>query len=296
MPQIEIGFLCAATDAAWKKYYDAFKAALTPNVFHINYLSAGGDPSQYDNLAGRLAAIANIKVIVTAGTEAALACENAVLDPTNTAVVFASAGDPVSCGLVPAENVTGCSNMQTDDTTVHNRVRVMKGKLGPINKVGVIGNNPRDAPLCPIDQAMDKALYWLNQEGISAASKDLGQWSPDDFQSKQAVLTALGPLKADGVDRLLVCSDPVVSAKVRNVIEAAHDPQMRMKTMHEFREHVDHPNYGDQCYGPSFQGLFTQAGSIVNQIRTLSSSMPWGVAAATINVYQPLPGTYDEVP
>jgi hypothetical protein len=294
MPQIEIGFLCAATDAAWKKYYDAFKAALTPNVFHINYVSAEGDSSQYDNLAAQLAGIANISVIVTAGTEAAIACKNAA-DPNTTAVVFASAGDPVACGLVsnlkkPGGNVTGCSNMQTDDTTVQTRVIVMKNQLAP-TKVGVIGNNPPGALLCPIDQAMDNALFWLNQEGIKTASKNLGQWAASDFQSKQAVLTKLASLKANGVDVLWVCSDPIVNSNAGYLIAAAHDPQMKMKTMHEFREPVD-KHGGDQCYGPNFLSLFSQAAGIVNKIQQSTSKSP--LAAGSIDVQ--IPQSYDKVP
>ena len=286
--------MCAATDTAWKKYYDAFKLALTPNVFHINYVSANGDSSKYDHWAGQLAGIANIKVIITAGTEAALACMGAVLDPKNTAVVFASAGDPLGCGLVNSltqptgTNVTGCINMQTDDTIVETRISVMKNKLAPQKKVLVVGNNPPATPLCVIDHAMDKALYWLDQAGIARATKDEGRWASGDFLSVDNVKQKLTPLK-DEVDVLLVCSDPVVSANVSNLIQAAHD--LKMKTMHEFREHVDHPNNGNQCYGPSFKGLFTQAAIIVNQIGILHQP---GVAAGNIDVQ--LPGAYDEIP
>jgi putative tryptophan/tyrosine transport system substrate-binding protein len=206
-------------------------------------------------------------------------------------VVFASAGDPVKCGLVaslaaPGGNVTGCRNMQTDDSTVHYRVGVMKNKLAPIKKVVVIGNNPPNEPLCAIDEAMDKALYWLNYEQIAAVGKAQGRWAASDFQSKQAVLAKLAPLAEDGVlNRVLVCSDPVVSANVRYVIAAAHD--LGMKTMHEFREHVDAPNYGDQCYGASFQGLFEQAAGIVDKILG-------GTAPSAIPVQRPQ--AYDEVP
>jgi len=62
--------------------------------------------------------------------------------------------------------------------------------------------------------------------------------------------------------------------------------------MHEFREHVDAPNNGHQCYGPSFQGLFTQAVDIVSQI--LSSGLDPGVAASNIDVKPP--NAWDEVP
>jgi ABC-type uncharacterized transport system substrate-binding protein len=294
MPKIEIGFLCSATDAAWKPYVDAFINALTPNVFNLNppnppnYLSAQGESSKYDTLAGQLAAIPNIKVIVTAGTEAALACKNAVLDPVNTAVVFASAGDPAGCKLVNSltkptgTNVIGCNNMQIDDTTVKKRIDVMKRKLPTKKKVLVVGHNPPGKPLCVIDHAMKKALSELGTQGIA------GQWQADDFKTVANVKAKLTPLQ-DQVDVLLVCSDPVVSANVSNLIQAAHS--LKMRTMHEFREHVDPPNNGNQCYGPSFVGLFTQAATIVNQIGIAAQP---GIAAGALVVQTP--NSYDEVP
>jgi hypothetical protein len=133
-----------------------------------------------------------------------------------------------------------------------------------------------------------KALHWLDQEKIARATKDKGQWAASDFQSKQAVLGKLGPLKAadDKIDRVLVCSDPVVSAKVKYLIDAAHD--LGMKTMHEFREHAAAPNNGDQSYGPSFPGLFAQAAGLVGAIRLRS------VAPSAIGVQRPQ--TYDLFP
>jgi hypothetical protein len=170
----------------------------------------------------------------------------------------------------------------------------MKNKLAP-KKVGVIGNNPSPPakPVCPIDQAMDTALFWLDQEGIKTASKGLGQWAVSDFQSKPAVLKKLGDLKKNGVDVLLVCSDPVVNANVRHLIEAAHDPTMQMKTMHEFREPVDKSG-GDQCYGPNFTSLFIQAAGIVNQINAQLTSRSPSAAAGTISVQTAQ--SYDKVP
>ena len=288
MPQIEIGFLCAATDSAWAKYYDAFRNALTPNAFHITYVSAQGHSSQYGTLAAQLAAIPNIKVIVTAGTEATLACKNAVIDPVKTAVVFASAGDPLGSGLVNSlakptgTNVTGCNNMQLDDTVLKKRISVMKTKLGSKKKILVVGHNPPGRPQPVIDQAMNKALNELGAQGIA------GQWDADDFRTVGDVLKKLTDLK-DVVDVIFVCSDPVVSANVGNLIQAAHS--LHMKTMHEFREHVDAPKNGDQCYGPSFQGLFKQAAGIVNQIGI--SAQP-GVAAGATVVQTPT--SYDQVP
>jgi hypothetical protein len=67
------------------------------------------------------------------------------------------------------------------------------------------------------------------------------------------------------VDVLLVCSDPVASAKGDNVVQAAHGLNPPMRTMHEFREHVD-LHLGDQSYGPDFQDLFIHTAMFVDKI------------------------------
>jgi hypothetical protein len=137
---------------------------------------------------------------------------------------------------------------------------------------------------------MNAALKALDDAKIQKAAKTLGQWAASDFQNKQACLAALNRLKkADKeVDVLLVCSDPVVSANVHHLIRAAHDPSMNMKTMHEFREHVDHDG-GDQCYGPNFPQLFNRAAWYVYQI------LKNGASPATLAVYLPSP-PFDQVP
>jgi ABC-type uncharacterized transport system substrate-binding protein len=80
-------------------------------------------------------------VIVTAGTEAALACQIATTQANPNSpipVVFASAGDPLYSGLVTSlshptgTNLTGCSNMQTDATFTGNRVTKLKKTLSPL--------------------------------------------------------------------------------------------------------------------------------------------------------------------
>jgi ABC transporter substrate binding protein len=305
----KIGFLIASTKTGWQKYTDAFEQGLSTYgwVKDVDYTidyepknGAAGVKVAIQNAADAFVAagVNNINIIVTAGTEAALACQAATQTQpagSRTPVVFASVGDPVDSGLVttiptPGGNLTGCSNLQADPQILRTRVNVLKTKLGP-NKVGVIGNNPPPpaGPLSPIEKAMKNALTELNNAHIPTTHKVLGQWAAGDFQSKAACLAKLAPLKADGVDVLLVCSDPVVSANVDYLIAAAHDPQMKMKTMHEFREHVDHPHNGNQCYGPNFPRLFSQAASFVYQI--LQNHTDPG----TLAVYKPSP-PYDQVP
>jgi putative tryptophan/tyrosine transport system substrate-binding protein len=289
----KIGFLIAATASAWQPYKKAFEDGLEAKGWtigngtgakdvSIDYQpedGAAGNLNTYDTVAKQF--VTNqVDVIVTAGTSAAQACRSAT---SSIPIVFASAGDPVRCGLVqslrnPGGNVTGCANMQTDQTALDNRISAMLTKMHP-TKVGVIGNdNPQ---VCPIDSALNLAWSRVQNAGVPAV---LRQLRPTDFQSAQAIKTALTPLQQQGVDVLLVCSDPLVSANVHDLIQAAHD--LGMRTMHEFREPVDHHG-GNRSHGPSFAGLFGTAADMVDQIFG-------GTSPGNIPVHQPT--TFEEAP
>jgi putative tryptophan/tyrosine transport system substrate-binding protein len=289
----KIGFLVAATTSVWDGYKKAFEDGLKANGWTIgNGIGAKDVSIDYqpkDGAAGRRNTYATVAkrfvrnrvdVIVTAGTAAAQACQSAT---SSIPIVFASAGDPLRCGLVksltkPGGNVTGCSNMQTDQAAIDNRISVMRTKMHP-TKVGVIGNdNPQ---VCPIDSALNLAWSRIQNAGIPAV---LRQLRPTDFQSSQTIKTALTPLQQQGVDVLLVCSDPLVSANVHDLIQAAHD--LGMRTMHEFREPVDHHG-GNRSHGPSFTGLFSKAADMVDQILG-------GTSPGDIPVYHP--STFEEAP
>jgi putative tryptophan/tyrosine transport system substrate-binding protein len=298
----KIGFLVAATPSAWQRYKEAFEGELETKGWTIGdgtgardvsidyqpkdgsgvVVGAAGKPNAYASVAKQFVTPNPVDVIVTAGTAAAQACQSAT---SSIPIVFASAGDPLGCGLVrsltkPGGNVTGCSNMQTHQETIDHRISVMRTKLQP-TKVGVIGNdNPQ---VCPIDSALNLAWSRVRQAGIPAV---LGQLRPTDFESSQTIKAALTPLQQEGVDVLLVCSDPLLSAHVHDLIQAAHD--LGMRTMHEFREPVDHHG-GDRSHGPSFKELFRKAADMVDQI--LSGTHP-----GDIPVYQPGTSTFEEAP
>lgn len=289
----KIGFLVAATSNVWQPYKKAFEDELKTKGWTIGNGTGAKDafidyqPNQ--GAAGKRDTYASVAqqfvrnrvdVIVTAGTAATQACQSAT---GSIPIVFASAGDPVRCGLVrnltkPGGNVTGCSNMQTDQAAMDNRISAMLTKMHPA-KVGVIGNdNPQ---VCPIDSALNLAWSRVQNAGIPAV---LRQLQPTDFQSSQTIKTALTPLQQQGVDVLLVCSDPLVSASVHDLIQAAHD--LGMRTMHEFREPVDNHG-GNRSHGPSFTGLFSKAADMVDQILG-------GTSPGDIPVYQP--STFEEAP
>jgi putative tryptophan/tyrosine transport system substrate-binding protein len=292
----KIGFLVAATPDAWKPYTDAFQTELGKkgwtigsgtgayDVF-IDYQPTGGAAgvsATFTKVAEKFVAD-KVDVIVTAGTEATKACQSKT---SSIPIVFASAGDPLKCGLVtsltkPGGNVTGCSNMQTDPTAIDSRTNAILTKMHPKKGVGVVGKD--DPTVCPIDSAVDLALSSLEKAGIDAVPVRL---RPTDFQSGQ-IKTALTPFDND-VDVLLVCSDPLVSANVKYLIEAAHSFDPPMQTMHEFREPLDQHG-GDRSHGPSFTGLFIKAADMVDQILR-------GTSPGQIDVVQPDPSTFEDAP
>jgi putative tryptophan/tyrosine transport system substrate-binding protein len=290
----KIGFLVAATPSVWQGYKNAFEDGLTARGWtvgngagardvSIDYQPEGGaagNPDTYASVANRFATTNPVDVIVTAGTAAALACKSAA---PSIPIVFASAGDPLISGLVqsltrPGGNVTGCSNMQIDQPTIDKRIKAMRTKLNP-KKVGVVGNN--NPPVRPIEKALELVSRSLEDAGVPAVRCHL---RPTDFESSQTIKAALTPLQQQGVDVLLVCSDPLVSANAGKLVQAAHD--LGMRTMHEFREHVD-VHGGDRSFGPSFKELFGKAADMVDQI--LGGTNP-----GDIPVYHP--STFEEAP
>jgi putative tryptophan/tyrosine transport system substrate-binding protein len=292
----KIGFLIAGTPSVWDAYKKAFEGGLEAKGWTIGNGSgakdvsidyqpkdgAAGRPDTYATVASQFVTTNPVDVIVTAGTAAAQACRSAT---SSIPVVFASVGDPVGCGLVqsltrPGGNVTGCSNMQLDQAAMDERVSRIRAKLNP-TMVGVIGNN--NPPVPPIDSALKLAARRLQNTNMPYV---VGHLRPTDFQSSQSMKDALAPLRQQGVDVLLICSDPLLSANAHNLIQAAHD--LGMRTMHEFREHVD-VHGGDRSFGPSFKALFGKAADMVDQI--LGGTRPGDIA-----VYQPNMGTFEEAP
>ena len=286
-PTPTIGFLVAAKKLTWSNFISAFESKLTSlgwtlgsNV-NIDYQEANGDEGQYQSIATSFVT-AGVNVIVTAGTEAAVACQIATRG-NPISVVFASAGDPLYSGLVTSlnhptgTNLTGGSNMQTDPGVTAARVGSMQNSLNP-TKVGAIGY-----PLRPIDKAIDVAVNALTAAEIPVFTPTyLGYLAPSDFVSVATIQARLKLLS--GVDVLYVCSDPLLrssrpdgSNNGTNLVKAAHN--LGMRTMHEFSEWKT-AHGGNKSYGPDFKDLFTNAAVQVDQILK-------GTPAGNIDVYQP---------
>ena len=245
----QVGFLLAAKESDWRKYIRWFKAKLkTPNV-NITFLPPGGasgDPYQIKKAAEYLAE--SVEVIVTASTQAALACKQAT-QTNSTPFVFASVGDPVISGLAAQAggNFTGCSNLQVE--LAGERVEAMlKHKFQA--PFAVVGNYNAE----PIKSAMDAALKALQAENMQA---QLAPITPQDN-----IETFIDGLKGQGIKSLYVCSDMFITTNSTLLNKRAHP---HLKTMYEFSEHVD-DHGGDLSYGVSFQNLFETAAEYVDKI------------------------------
>ena len=273
-----MGFLIAAREEDWKKYIAAFKKVLTQDKgWKINSGGAADDRVDIDfqptdGAAGDLELIKTeakkfvndtVDVIVTSGTQATLICMG---ETSQIPIVFAAAGDPEGSGLVadlqnPGGNVTGCYNLQTDSQVQLNRIGLMKSKLNPNQGVGVVGNNEVDAVSTAI------GLVWDALNGdVPVAPKDSGRFAASDFATKDTIKAKLASLVLPAgalVKVLYVCSDPLLTARLKFLTQAAHE--LGMKTMHEIKESHGNGN-GDQTYGPDFTALFEKAAEHVDKI------------------------------
>jgi ABC-type uncharacterized transport system substrate-binding protein len=264
----QVGFLVAASPDNWDKYIKWFKAklqALGNHDFNITFLppaGAAGDANKIKEAAIYLAG--NVEVIVTAGTQAALACK-AATQANQTPFVFASIGDPAISGLTPQAggNFTGGSNQQVD--LVGPRVDEM---VKPANqfadKFAVVGHD-----IEPITTAMTKAVAAL------AAKPKPVQRAP--ITAQDDIATFITGLKNQGVKSLYVCSDMLIttiSTELNNQASAAG-----MRTMYEFAEHVD-DHGGTKSYGVNFKDLLENAAVCVDKILS-------GTKAGDIAIFKP---------
>jgi len=275
MPQVQqVGVLLAATPPDWSKYIAAFRVRLNrlnpnANIIVLPPNGAAGDPASIASTASYLAD--NVDVIVTASTQAALACK-AATQKNQTPFVFASVGDPAISGLTPVAggNFTGGSNQQVK--LVPQRVAFMKAN-GFVGPVAVVGNYNTE----PIRSAMTLAVSTLQSEGMQP---QLAAIAPGTD-----IATFVSGLKQQGIKSLYVCSDMYITANATQLNARAHAGPVstRIKTMFEILELVtDHG--GDASFGVSFQGLFEKAAEYADQILR-------GTIAGSLPIYEPAPST-----
>jgi hypothetical protein len=279
----KVGLVITVSAQHWLDYTRAFqnmwvKLGHQPNT--IVRVAAGADPASIGRAVDTLEQDMDVKVIVTAGTQAALVCKAKQLatPPTLTKhFVYASVGDPALSRLSPAMQSgigwTGGSNRQAEQLVVQARVDWMlaKGFLEPCVVVCQLTGGPE-----PLATPQAPARDYLRSLGFVADKQTI---TPQDTISTmiQGFKTRPTPVQS-----LYVCSDPYLTTKSTEINNAAHDttqaPHIRIRTMYEFKEHMN-ADGGDAWFGSDFAELFQKAAQYAHEIMSKTAT------PATLPVY-----------
>jgi putative tryptophan/tyrosine transport system substrate-binding protein len=264
-----IGFLGNSTPSIWSDFVAAFVQRLREHgridgsTVAIEYRWAQGRDELYAEFAAEFVRL-NVDVIVTGGTDAAIAVKKAT---SEIPIIVAAAGDPVGTGLVaslahPGGNVTGLSNQQAD--LAGYRLQLLQELIPSVRRVALLGNIGR--PLIILEMtAAEEAAPKLGLEVFR-----LGVRKSEDIDP------AIESLKGQA-SALYVCTDPLISKNWARINILAISE--KLPTMNSFREYVQAG--GLICYGPNFPDLFRRTSDFVDKVLR-------GVKPADIPVEQPV--------
>jgi putative tryptophan/tyrosine transport system substrate-binding protein len=249
-----IGFLGAATPAAWSAWSAAFVARLRElgwvdgRSVAIEYRWAEGRSERYPEIAAEFIRL-KVDVIVTVGAAALAVKQTTSIIP----IVFAVAPDPLGTGLVtslsrPGGNVTGISNQSAD--LAGKRLEILREVFPELRKVVILANagNPTSVQELREVQATARML------GLEVATLEIRRM--EDLEP-----TAFEPVK-DAANALYAVSDPLVLASRARINTLAQGA--RLPTIFAFRDYVEAG--GLISYGPNYTNLFSRAGDFVDKI------------------------------
>ena len=263
----KVGFLITTTPGDWQDYIDAFTDVWVNKFKHSNNSIKKGPPGgahgkDKDIKDGALdfEADSDVKVIVTAGTGAALICKAELTKP----FVYAAVGDPALSHLLPGvdgTNFTGGNNRQADEAVVKARVDYMldHGFQAPFV---VLGNNENGKE--PFQTAMTHAYDYLTSLGHAVQLQTI---TPQDN-----IPTIISAFKTQNppIKSIYVCSDPYLTVNSKLLNDEAHDTthgSSYIDTMFEIKEHVN-KHGGNAWFGSDFDELFEKAAYYAHEIIT----------------------------
>jgi putative ABC transport system substrate-binding protein len=261
-----IGFLGAATPAAWSTWSAAFVQRLRElgwiegRTVAIEYRWAEGRIAREAEIAAEFVRL-KVDVILTVGGTSAKQATSVI------PIVFAISSDPVGTGLVaslarPGGNITGMSIQATD--LAGKRLELLREVVPGIRRLAIMADFGLPASVLELD-------------GIQAAAKTLG--GPEVIKSEirqvDDIAPALDRLKGRA-EALYVPANLLANANRVRINELAL--AARLPTMFGFREYVE--SGGLMSYGPNTQELFRRAADYVDKILR-------GAKPADIPVEQP---------
>jgi putative ABC transport system substrate-binding protein len=234
---------------------DTFRQALN-NLGYIEgknvrfeYRYAKGHNERLRELANDLVGL-NVDVILTWGTDAALAAKQAT--PT-TPIVMGAIGDPLGSGVVtnlahPGGNVTGCSSRAAELEA--KRLELLKEAVPGLSRVTILFN--------PTNHYMPLALRSA-QEGSQSLHVSLVVYEVHDTATLDAVFATL---TKDRPDALMVPADTFLVSQRSRIAQFAIENQL--PSVYPYREYIEAG--GLIAYTPNYHDLFRRAANYVDKI------------------------------
>jgi len=250
-----IGFLGPTTRSAASEW----AAALAQRLRELGWIEGRTVTTEYRWVDGRTERFSQfaaefvrlkVSVIVTSGTPAVIALQQAT---SAIPIVFATAGDPVSSGLVaslahPGGNTTGLSAQVGD--LVGKRLEILRELVPGLARIAIMGNAGNPFSM----QEMAQARMAAGTLGLEAVMLEV--------REPQNITSAFEGLKTRA-DALYICIDAglINTNRIRINTSALGE---RLPTMHGSRDYVEAG--GLISYGPNYPDMFRRAGDHVDKI------------------------------
>jgi putative tryptophan/tyrosine transport system substrate-binding protein len=249
-----VGYLGGATAISQRAWVDAFREGLRElgwiegRTVTIEYRWGEGRAERFAEIAAEFVRL-NVDVILAGGTEAAVAAKQAT---SVIPIVFPSAGDPVSSGLVaslarPGGNVTGLSNQGSDLGA--KKVGLLREIFPGLRRLAVMAN-------------ADYSGAVTEKAEIDTAARTLAlEVVPLPIRRAEDIAPAFEALKGRA-EALYVIGDSLVNThrlRINTFALAA-----RLPTMLPQREYAEMA--GLMSYGANFPDLNRRAANFVNKI------------------------------
>jgi ABC-type uncharacterized transport system substrate-binding protein len=234
---------------------DTFRQALN-NLGYIEgknvrfeYRYAKGDNERLPELANNLVGL-NVDVILTWGTDAALAAKQAT---TTIPIVMGTIGDPLGVGIVtnlahPGANITGFSSRAAELEA--KRLHLLKEVFPGLSRVAILFN--------PTNHYMPLALQNA-RKGAQMLHLSLAVYEVHDITTLNAVFVQLTKNRPDGV---LVPGDTFLVSQRGRIAQFAIEN--KLPSIYTFREYIEAG--GLIAYTPNYDDLFRRAANYVDKI------------------------------
>jgi putative tryptophan/tyrosine transport system substrate-binding protein len=234
---------------------DTFRQALN-NLGYIEgknvrfeYRYAKGDNERLPELANNLVGL-NVDVILTWGTDAALAAKQAT---TTIPIVMGTIGDPLGVGIVtnlahPGANITGFSSRAAELEA--KRLQLLKEAVPGLSRSAILFN--------PTNHYMPLALQSA-REGAKMLHVTLAVYEVHDTATLNAVFVTL---TKDRPDAVIVPADTFLVSQRNRIAQFAIEN--KLPSVYTYREYIEAG--GLLAYTPNYDDLFRRAANYVDKI------------------------------